>query len=198
LAQPSFWQRRPPPCAMQNCVLPCTDLAQPACWQCLHGLGSARVLAVLAPSVRDTVLRVALGRLAAAVVLAAAPSAVRAAVLGGALGRLVAALVLASLAASVRLAMRSAARHCALYARLVLAAAHVHSAPAKPAPPPRRRERRALPVCLVYDVSHAVPCNASRTRAVGKEISLEQHVIPPSPLPESMPPPQLFTRVAGR
>jgi hypothetical protein len=34
LEQPSSWQRRPPPCAMQNSVPPAmADLAQPTCWQ---------------------------------------------------------------------------------------------------------------------------------------------------------------------
>jgi hypothetical protein len=154
-------------------------------------LAAAFVQAAAPSAMRAAVLGGADGRLGAAVLDASLAASVRGAVLGGALGRLVAAVLDASLAASVRLAMRSAAlssalfaalvlappaasvrdavlsaaRHCALYALLVLAAAgHVHTAPAKPAPPPRRRERRALPVCLVYDVSHAVPRNASRTR----------------------------------
>jgi hypothetical protein len=122
--------------------------------------------------VRGAVLGGASGRLAAAVVLTAAAASVHDAVLGATMcGRLTAAVVVASLAASVRDAVGGGAG-CELYAPLVLAAAgHVHTAPAKPAPPPRRRERRALPVCLVYDVSHAVPRNASRTRGVDKEIS---------------------------
>ena len=32
-AQPSFWQRLPPPCAMQYCVSPRGALVQPSCWQ---------------------------------------------------------------------------------------------------------------------------------------------------------------------
>jgi hypothetical protein len=133
----------------------------------LRRLTAAVVVAAAAASVPDAVLgAIICGRLAAAFVVAAAAASVREAVLGATIcGRLAAALVLAPPAASVRDAVGGGAG-CALFALLVLAAAaaHVPSAPAKPTPPPRRRERRALPVCLVYDVSHAVPRNASRTR----------------------------------